>query len=667
MRFAAVGPDHAVEDAMLRVDQRGKLGQDHLGHGHRVALALQHAGESREVGLEPVLLGVLLGRLAQVADHRVDVVLEGCDLTAGLDPDRSREVAFGHRGGDIGDGAHLRGQSRRQLVHVVGQVPPRARRARNAGLSPEPALHTDLAGHARDLLRKNGQGPGHAVDGLGQLRDLALGFQRELAAQVTSGHRRHDSGDASHLVGEVAGHRVDVVGQVLPDSADALDVGLAAKLAFGTNLTSDAGDLTGERVELVDHRGDRVGLDEELPAYVDGDLLGEVSHGHGGGDVGDVARAVGEVGRHRVDVVREVFPDAADAPDLGLAAQLALGANLVGHAGDLAGQCIELVDHHVDGVLQLQDLATDIDGDLFREIAVGDGHGDFRDVADLAGQVAGYRVDVVGEVLPRAADALDLSLAAELALSADLARDAGHLGGEGVELVDHRVDGVLELQDLALDVDGDLLGEVAVGDRRGDVGDIADLIGELARHEVDVVGEVFPRAAHALDICLAAELALGADLARDAGHLGGEGVELVDHRVDGVLELQDLALALDRDLPRKVTIGNRGGDLGDIADLSGQVAGHEVDVVGEVLPRTTDALDLSLAAELAFGAHLARDAGHLGAESAELVDHRVDDPRGLQELSLQPPALDVDRHRLREVALGHRADDSGHLGVGPDH
>ena len=42
---------------------------------------------------------------------------------------------------------------------------------------------------------------------------------------------------------------------------------------------------------------------------------------------------------------------------------------------------------------------------------------------------------------------------------------------------------------------------------------------------------------------LAAELAFGADLARDARHLGGERVQLIDHRVDGVLELEDLALA----------------------------------------------------------------------------------------------------------------------------
>ena len=78
----------------------------------------------------------------------------------------------------------------------------------------------------------------------------------------------------------------------------------------------------------------------------------------------------------------------------------------------------------------------------------------------------GHRVDVVGEVLPRAGDAGHLGLAAELALGADLARDAAHFGGEGVQLVDHRVDGVLQLENLALDVDGDLARQVAAGDRR---------------------------------------------------------------------------------------------------------------------------------------------------------------------------------------------------------
>ena len=66
-------------------------------------------------------------------------------------------------------------------------------------------------------------------------------------------------------------------------------------------------------------------------------------------------------------------------------------------------------------------------------------------------------------------DALDLGLAAEDALGADLARDARDLVGERRELVDHRVDRVRQLGDLAARVDGDLLRQVAVGDRGGDL------------------------------------------------------------------------------------------------------------------------------------------------------------------------------------------------------
>jgi hypothetical protein len=75
-------------------------------------------------------------------------------------------------------------------------------------------------------------------------------------------------------------------------------------------------------------------------------------------------------------------------------------------------------------------------------------------------------------------------------------------------------------------------------DRGGDLRDVAHLTGQVRRHRVDVVGEILPRAGHAGDLRLAAELALGADLARDAADLGGEAVELIDHRVDGVLQLR---------------------------------------------------------------------------------------------------------------------------------
>ncbi len=132
--------------------------------------------------------------------------------------------------------------------------------------------------------------------------------------------------------------------------------------------------------------------------------------------------------------------------------------------------------------------------ELLLQIAVGDRGHDLGDAAHLVGEVRGHHVDVVGEVLPRSGHALHLRLAAELPFRADLARHARDFRGEGVELIDHRVDRVLQLEDLALDVDGDLLREVAVRDGRRHLGDVAHLVGEVRGHQVDVVGEVLPRA-----------------------------------------------------------------------------------------------------------------------------------------------------------------------------
>src|SRR6185437_6340351 len=115
-------------------------------------------------------------------------------------------------------------------------------------------------------------------------------------------------------------------------------------------------------------------------------------------------------------------------------------------------------------------------------------------------------------------------------------------------------------------------------------GDVAHLCGQVRGHEIDVVGQVLPGACHAGHLRLAAQLAVGTDFAGDARHFGGEGVELVDHGVDGGLEVENFALHIHRDLARKVAARHGGGDFGDVAHLRGQVGGQQVDVVGQVLP-----------------------------------------------------------------------------------
>ena len=62
--------------------------------------------------------------------------------------------------------------------------------------------------------------------------------------------------------------------------------------------------------------------------------------------------------------------------------------------------------------------------DLAREIAVGDRRRHFGDVAHLSRQVRGHRVDGVGQILPRARDALHFRLTAEFPFRTDFARHA---------------------------------------------------------------------------------------------------------------------------------------------------------------------------------------------------------------------------------------------------
>src|SRR4029077_7260343 len=144
-------------------------------------------------------------------------------------------------------------------------------------------------------------------------------------------------------------------------------------------------------------------------------------------------------------------------------------------------------------------------------------------------------------------------------------------------------------EDLALDLDRDLLGEVALLHGRGDVGDVAHLGREVGGELVHVVGEVSPGPGRAQDVCLAAQPAFGTDLARHAGNFGSEGIELVDNAVDRVLKIEDLAAEIDRDLLRQTPVRDRGRHFGDVAYVGREIAGHEIDVVGQVLPDTDHA------------------------------------------------------------------------------
>ncbi len=333
-----------------------------------------------------------------------------------------------------------------------------------------------------------------------------------------------------------------------------------------------------------------------------------------------------------------------------MAAELPLGADLARHPRHLVREREQGVHHPVDGPGESGDFSLCLDGDLLREVAACDRSGDGGDRADLASQVVRHHVDVVGQVLPRAGRAAHPGLAAQVPLGANLARHPRHLVSERRQLVDHRVDRGLQLLDLAPCVHVDLLRQVALGNRRGDLGYVADLGGEVAGHQVDRVGEVLPGARHAGYLRLPAKPTLGAYLACHPRDLGREDAQGQGHRVDRLGEFGDIALRADHRPLRQVAVGHRRQDPAGLDQGPGQAVHEPVGGIHGCLPVASPAsLRNALIKHAIFG-HRAADPNHLVLETlvgvGDLIEHGAD---------LRHDVVAGHRRALPEVPCLHRA------------
>jgi len=121
---------------------------------------------------------------------------------------------------------------------------------------------------------------------------------------------------------------------------------------------------------------------------------------------------------------------------------------------------------------QLEDFALHVDRDLAREVAARDGGGHLGDVAHLSRQIGGEQVDVCRQVLPGAGHVGNHGLAPS--------RPSVRLAGDTVTSAANERSArpsyscFLELEDLAAHIDGDFFDRVALGDRGGDLGDVAN-------------------------------------------------------------------------------------------------------------------------------------------------------------------------------------------------
>jgi hypothetical protein len=207
----------------------------------------------------------------------------------------TRQIALGHGGGHIRDGAHLRSEIRRQLVHVVSKIAPDAGRTGHARLAAEFAFDADFARHGRHLIREDRQRIDHFVDGVGELGDFALRLKDQFAFEISVRHGGDDLGNTAHLSGQVRRHEVDVIGEIFPRARDAAHIGLAAQFTVGADFAGHARHFRSERIELIHHRVDGVLELQNFAARIHGDLARQVAVGHSRGDLRDVANLIGQV------------------------------------------------------------------------------------------------------------------------------------------------------------------------------------------------------------------------------------------------------------------------------------------------------------------------------------------------------------------------------------
>src|SRR6185436_6290335 len=111
-------------------------------------------------------------------------------------------------------------------------------------------------------------------------------------------------------------------------------------------------------------------------------------------------------------------------------------------------------------------------------------------------------------------------------------------------------------------------GQVAFGNRGGDIRNGADLSGEVVGELIDVVRQISPDSRGTGHTRLAAQFAFNSDFARDSGYLIGESGQRIDHAIDGVGQFGDFAFGLEDELALEIAVGYGSHDLRDAAHLS---------------------------------------------------------------------------------------------------
>src|SRR5207237_1221745 len=126
------------------------------------------------------------------------------------------KIALGDGRGHACDVTDLVSQVAGHGVDRFGQILPGTRHPLDLRLTSELSFRSDFARHARHFRCESVELVHHDVDGVLELHYSALLRYRDFRGKIALGDGRGHTCDVTDLIGQVAGHRVDVVGKILP-------------------------------------------------------------------------------------------------------------------------------------------------------------------------------------------------------------------------------------------------------------------------------------------------------------------------------------------------------------------------------------------------------------------------------------------------------------------
>ncbi len=137
-------------------------------------------------------------------------------------------------------------------------------------------------------------------------RELAFYINRDLLRQIAVRDRCRHGRNVTDLRRQIAGHRVHVVGEILPGAGDALHLRLTAEFPFRANLARHTRHFRSERPKLIDHRIHRLGgaqkLALQLPPFdVDRHRLRQIAFRDRADHTRHFTRRMNEIGDQLVD------------------------------------------------------------------------------------------------------------------------------------------------------------------------------------------------------------------------------------------------------------------------------------------------------------------------------------------------------------------------------